>query len=90
VTFGFEVANCDLKIGAALPRSLRKASGFPLGFLLFEALPPRGVAANSLECDRKGKAFPQGRRQSRRVERSCLNESLSDVLQELQSLKRKT
>jgi hypothetical protein len=50
---------------AALPLSLRKASGFPVKLLEFEALPPGGVAANSLGGLRKRKAFPQGPRQSR-------------------------
>jgi hypothetical protein len=56
---------------AALPLFLRKAFGFPQSFYPFEALPPRGVAADYLRDARKGEAFPQGQRQSRTHDSVC-------------------
>jgi hypothetical protein len=42
---------------AALPRSLRKASGFPLSYLLFEALPRRRSRRLSKGAHGKAKPF---------------------------------
>ena len=46
---------------AALPHSLRKASGFPDGRVEFWLRLCGGIAARFLQC-RKAKGFPQGRR----------------------------
>jgi len=57
--------------GSRLCRILAESLWLSVELLLFEALPPRGIAADSLRCARKGKAFPQGQRQSRTDQKSC-------------------
>ena len=55
----------SLRILAALPLSLRKAFGFPLTSPEVLRLSLSGVAADYISDTRKGRAFPQGERQSR-------------------------
>ena len=51
----------------ALPSPVRKASGFPLSGDSLGGYAARGKASTSLLGERKARGFPQGKRQSRRI-----------------------